>query len=383
MKFLNQNIIYLPFLLIFLGELKVPVGGSTFSLPLSFITTPFLISGVIANKKYIVDKLCLIFSFIALLGFASILYNPVAEFSRGLVGMLPVIYMIMMLFSYAQVNLDEEVALKYLTVGVMLLSIQIYIDFIHAQLSDGDYYEKKLFIETWLGRSNFLAAFLIFSLGLIKRNVFVFVFISMAVFATMSRGGALIMLVMYLIMALYYINHKASMTVKYFIFIVFCLVSLVFIFIIISHIDFFKSFDFRSVFNRFDLWFFSIELYSDNLALGIGPNSFRTYVESTHGIEDVWGTHNSILQILLNYGFLGCVFYLYFFYKIWEKASKGNYSFLTSIRLKSMLISIFLFSLFEPLIGSGSFEVLLVLGYLIIRERERKRTFYPDVVYVQ
>ena len=48
-----------------------------------------------------------------------------------------------------------------------------------------------------------------------------------------------------------------------------------------------------------------------------------------------------------------------------------------------MLISIFLLSLFEPLIGSGSFEVLLVLGYLIIRERERKRTFYPDVVYVQ
>lgn len=368
-NYLSRNILYFPFFLSFIGNIKIPVGSSTFDVPMAIVPMFFILIYAIYKRNFFINKQIVFVFFTILFGFIALVINySNVSITRGVVGMLPLFYIILVIFCYSNVELNKLKAFNYITAGALFLSFQVYYDFFYATFLSGDYYEKKLLIETWLGRSNYLAAFLLIGLGVSGKKIIYSFLICLGVIATMSRGGLAMMLLMALFVIYMHVKSVKNIYLSLFFYFSFIfLLSMVVIYVFTSF-NFFDSdvLDFKSTFNRFELWRFSVNLYLDNYIFGIGPNAFRSYVENTIGIEDVWGTHNSILQLLLNYGFFGTLLYIAYILKIINKVEFAFKQEVVGIFFKSMIFVIVIYSLFEPLVGSSSFEVLLVLLYFSI-----------------
>lgn len=368
-NYLSRNILYFPFFLSFIGNIKIPVGSSTFDVPMSIVPMFFILIYAIYKRNFFLSKQIVFVFFTILFGFIALVINySNVSITRGVVGMLPLFYIILVIFCYSNVELNTLKAFNYITAGALFLSFQVYYDFFYATFLSGDYYEKKLLIETWLGRSNYLAAFLLIGLGVSGKKIIYSFLICLGVIATMSRGGLAMMLLMALFVIYMHVKSVKNIYLSLFFYFSFIFsLSMVVIYVFTSF-NFFDSdvLDFKSTFNRFELWRFSVNLYLDNYIFGIGPNAFRSYVENTIGIEDVWGTHNSILQLLLNYGFFGTLLYIAYILKIINKVEFAFKQEVVGIFFKSMILVVVIYSLFEPLVGSSSFEVLLVLLYFSI-----------------
>lgn len=361
-------LILLPFFLLFVGDFQLPVGESTMTIPMGmFIVFPLLLLCMTLARIVIPSSVLLLIGTL-FFGMVGLVLTPEGSFLRAAAGTLPLLYAICILMVYAQfyryIALDRAVGMM-LAGGIVLAAAAIIL-FIVAVMSPGGYYEQKLLIETPLGRSNYLAAFLIFlfALAMAKQRALAWLF-ALAIFCTMSRGGAL-MFVLYLValqMAKWRMLWLVWAGPLFLFFVATFLVTNDHQSSIVALAGPYQG-EVLSIINRLLLWSFGFDLWIQNPLFGIGPNTFRTFVELNPGIENVWGAHNSILQMLLNYGLFGTCLYVLYIREIYVRLRRAEQTAPWFRYLRVAFVVLQVFGLFEPLVGSAAFEVLL--AYMLI-----------------
>jgi len=361
-------LILIPFFLLFVGDLQVPIGESTMTVPMGmFIVFPLLIL-CMALARIVIPSAAMLLLGTLFFGLLGLLLTPEGHLLRGAAGTLPLLYAVCILVVYAQFYryIAVERAVGMMLAGGIVLALAAIVLFIIAVMSPGGYYEQKLLIETPLGRSNYLAAFLIFlfSLALAKQRTLALLF-GIAIFCTMSRGGALMFLLF--IVAL----QMAKLRLLWLVWLGPLLLFFGATFLISSdhqHLLLAVAGPYQgeilSIINRLLLWSFGFDLWIQHPFFGIGPNTFRTYVELNPSIENVWGAHNSIIQMLLNYGLFGTILYVLYIREIYKRLCQAELTAPWFRYLRVVFVVLQVFGLFEPLIGSAAFEVLL--AYMLI-----------------
>lgn len=361
-------LILLPFFLLFVGDLQLPVGESTMTVPMGmFIVFPLLLL-CMALVRIVIPSSVLLLIGTLFFGMVGLVLTPEGALLRGLAGTLPLLYAICILMVYAQFYryIAVERAVGMMLAGGVVLAVMAIALFVVAVMSPGGYYEQKLLIETPLGRSNYLAAFLIFlfALALAKQRALALLF-ALAVFCTMSRGGALMFLLF--LVALQMAKWRMLWLVWVGPLVLFLAATLL---VSVDHQQSIAALagpyqgEVLSIINRLLLWSFGFDLWIQHPLFGIGPNTFRTFVELNPGIENVWGAHNSIIQMLLNYGLLGTGLYVLYIREIYVRLRRAEQTAPWFRYLRVAFVVLQVFGLFEPLVGSAAFEVLL--AYMLI-----------------
>jgi len=374
----NSTLFYLVIFFLFVGEFKIFIGDSSISIPIGFpfILLIFFLQISRSNISITIDSVILVAVFI--LGLFTVLLSDINQIPRAIAAMIPLAVCIVTLLSTGKLSIDIEKAYKAFAYGGSILAIWVYFGFFQSLSIDGGYYEKKILIETYLGRSNYLAAFLFFLAAIfLNKNKILFLFFVGAIFATMSRGG--IIVTSLFILQSIWIN-KRYKWIKFPI--VVCAILLFVYFFITNDLhqlllngDSFKVPD--SFENRILLWNFSFDLLRNSPLFGVGPNGFRTAVEAAGNVEDVWGAHNSILLLWLNYGITGLLLYLTYLHHIYIELKKATSE--TIFRsIKTAFVFLLIFSLFEPLVGSVSFDLLLTLIFVMAKNFNRGNRKIPE-----
>lgn len=368
-------LILLPFFLLFIGDVQVPVGMSTATVPMGmFIVFPLLFV-CLALPRIMVPAAALLLLGTLFFGAVGVLLTPQSAYPRAAAGALPLLYAVCTLMFYAQFYrfLKVEWAVRMMLVGGGVLALMVIALFVVAMLSPGNYYAQKLLIETPLGRSNYLAAFLIFlfalALALAKNRVVVWLF-AIAVFCTMSRGGILMFLFFLVALRL----EKRQLLWLAWVGPLLAFLAATWLVSADFH-SYIREYDgayageVLSATNRLLLWSFGFDLWLQNPWFGIGPNTFRTFIELNSGIEDVWGAHNSVIQMLLNYGLFGTIFYCLYIREIYRRLRRAELTAPWFRYMRVAFVVLQVFGLFEPLVGSAAFEILLAF-MLILASRQ-------------
>lgn len=361
-------LILLPFFLLFVGDLQVPVGESTMTVPMGmFIVFPLLLLCLALARIVIPSSVVLLIGTL-FFGMVGLVLTPEGSLLRAAAGTLPLLYAICILMVYAQfyryIALNRAVVM--MLAGGVVLAVVAIILFVVAVTSPGGYDEQKLLIETPLGRSNYLAAFLIFlfALAMAKQRALAWLF-ALAVFCTMSRGGALMFLLY--IVALQMAKWRMLWLVwagpLLLFFAATFLISADHQHVLAELAGPYQG-EVLSIINRLLLWSFGLDLWIQHPLFGIGPNTFRTFVELNPGVENVWGAHNSIIQMLLNYGLFGTSLYVLYIREIYVRLRHAELTAPWFRYLRVAFVVLQVFGLFEPLVGSAAFEVLL--AYMLI-----------------
>lgn len=372
---IRNFLMLLPFFLLFVGDFKLPVGVGSITVPLGMvIIVPAVFWSFIVGRIYLSAAQLLLVG-VLLFGFFGALVTPEAGFSRSLVGSLPIVFSVLALIFYGINYLPSEDVVRYMLAGGVVMAVAVIILFLVSLGVSGDYYEQKLVIETPLGRSNYLAAFLIFLFALsVSRSIFVSLIFLVAIFCTLSRGGVLALGLFFMIIPL-----LRRGWLLFFCVVVVFFGCLIFFLAACGGTGYFlgifnlQDSGLDSVLNRFELWSFGFDIFSDNTVFGIGPNTFRSFVELNGEIEDVWGVHNSILLLLLNYGVFGFIFYSAYIFVVYRSivfAEKVDKRF---FYLRAVFLVLMVFGFYEPLVGSSAFELLLVLTFVLSRSRVNEK----------
>ena len=357
----------IPFLLLFIGDVRLPIYGSTITIPLGmFLIFPASLL-LLARAKLLPCRPAALIVGVLAFGVLGSALTPLSQATRVAAGSLPLVFVAVTLFVYAQYRISYDQAVKFMFIGGIFLSIAVIVLALISLGTEGGYYEQKLVIETPLGRSNYLTAFLIFLVALsIPRSAWLTALFSVSVACTMSRGGMFMLLLLFIAVPL---AHRRKLW--------WIGIGGLAAFLAIAYIAatgavdviewFIEPGDERldSTINRMLLWALGIDLWSSNPIFGIGPNTFRTFVESADGLEDVWGVHNSVLLMILNYGIAGLFLYgcyLRIVYRSILDAERVDGRF---THIRAVFAVLLIFSLFEPLIGSAAFEILLALTYIL------------------
>jgi O-antigen ligase len=365
-------IVLLPFFLIFIGDFYLPVGSGQVTIPMGMVVVFPVVFLYFFAGRVAFSAASLLLAGVLFCGFSGMLVTPEAGFLRSFAGALPIIFSVLVLIFYEIYPVSYEAVVRCMLAGGVVLAVAVVILFLVSLGVSGGYYEQKLVIETPLGRSNYLAAFLVFlfALGFSRGSLISLVFLA-AIFCTLSRGGVLAL-------AVFFVLHRFLKKDGFWIFAAGMVFVGVLVFFIaacggwnFSGVSGFQGGGLDSIFNRLELWSFGLDIFSRNPVFGVGPNTFRTFVELDGGIEDVWGVHNSILLLLLNYGVFGFIFYSAYIFLIYRSillAEKIDERFFC---LRAAFLVLMIFGLYEPLVGSAAFEVLLAMIFILSRSRTR------------
>ncbi|NHQ93272.1 O-antigen ligase family protein [Janthinobacterium lividum] len=359
---------------VFVGEFKIYIGASSVSLPISFALIGLIFMVRLLREDLILTRNALILCAIAALGILTTLLRDPGQLQRAVAAVIPLVVSAMALVSLRAWPVDLDKARQAILYGGIVLALWTYLGFIQSFGVNGDYYDKKLMVETLLGRSNYLAAFLFFlAATFFYQNKYLFLFFVGAILATMSRGGILI--ISLFILYIFWTDKKYA-HIKYFtvflsiLFVLYLFFEYGYSLFMLLHDNEYKIPD--SFNNRIILWEFSADLIAKSPWLGVGPNGFRSAIEAAGNMEDVWGAHNSILLLWLNYGIIGLLLYLKYLHNIYREISKAARNTPIFQSIKVAFLFLLLFSLFEPLIGSVSFELLLVMLYITAKNINRQ-----------
>ncbi len=359
--------------LLFVGDIRIPIGDSELYTPLAIF--PAIILFVIRIGLF---ELYFLRGTLALLGVLisgvlSTVWSDYVSVARSVAAMFPIATAVLVLLALNGVRDLNFLIRSAVLVGGGFLAVWVtFLSFlsIHASMSGLPFYEAKLLIETPLGRSNYLAAFLLVFLtfswnqSLILRGL---ALIAFSVLSIYSRGA---FLVFFLFVLIVFFRSSGAGYKKYIfgalvVLSLFGILAMIFLGKLFEY-DLTESFGFdplESAENRLLLWKASLDMLSESPIFGIGPNGFRSFVE-INSMEDVWGPHNSILLLWLNYGILGVCFYFAYVFFIFQSVRKKSYIEEYDNNVFIMLCLLLFFSLFEPLVGSATFEILLVIIYL-------------------
>lgn len=361
----------LPFFFLFIGDFQLPIGTSTLTVPIGMVVVFPVVFLYLINRHIKVSVPAALLLMTLFCGYIGYLLTPVATFSRCAVGGFPLVVAALTLIAYERCPLPLEKAIRYMLAGGVVLALYVMVLFFLSLYVQGDYYDQKAVIETPLGKSNYLAAFLIFLFALsLQRSKFLSVLFFIAVLCTLSRGGLLALMVLGALVPFLKIRKGWVLWVL--------ALSVGLVMGYLATTDWGRNIGegidtdgsaFDSAFNRLALWSFGLNIFSDYPLFGIGPNTFRTFVELAGDVEDVWGVHNSVLMVALNYGIIGLCFYLTYLtiiYRYIVAAEKIDEKFLY---LRAVFLVLLVFGLYEPLVGSVAFELLLVLVMVLARAR--------------
>lgn len=375
---LHDCVMLMPFFLLFIGDFKLPLADSVITIPMSMaIVIPAIFWYFMTGKLVFSSASLLLFGivFCGLLGF---LFTPVAGFFRSVAGSLPITFAAATIIFYERYPVPHEKAIRYMLAGGVILAMAVVVLFIFSLGAAGDYYDQKLIIETPLGRSNYLAAFLLFLFALsVRKNIYISIFFLIAIFCTLSRGGVLALMMFFLIIP--FLRRKKVWILGVGAVLLWLLLWLLLAYLAtdgvmeyVSSVFNLQDTELDSVFNRFKLWAFGFDIFSDYPVFGVGPNTFRTFVELAGDIEDVWGVHNSVLLIVLNYGIFGFIFYSTYLIIIYKNIILAEESDSNFFYLRAVFLVLLVFGFYEPLVGSAAFEVLLALIFILARSQVRK-----------
>lgn len=356
-------VMLLPFFLLFVGDAQIPIGASAATIPLGILLlTPLLVFRTAAGAISL-SKAAILLLLILLAGGMGTLMTPQAQGVRAVAAALPLLFALIAVLAYSTARLSSSRMISWMLAGGIVLAVWVIFLGLPNLGAEGDYYEEKLRVETFLGRSNYLAAFLIFLVGLSwPRSRGLALLFAFAVVCTMSRGGIAILGLFVCALAL---TKRGKLWVVGWLGLLAMLTTIGFFILFEAEVItfFIDSSDSRldSTLNRLMLWNFGLELWMSQPLLGIGPNTFRTFVESSNDVEDVWGVHNSILLMLLNYGIVGTAIYALYLREIYRALQHAELVDPRFQSIRAAFVVLLVFSLFEPLVGSGAFEFLLAL----------------------
>lgn len=353
----------LPFMLLFIGDAQLPIGESKLTVPSAmFVLLPMLVV-VGASGRLAIPRPALMLIGVVLFGAIGTALTAQALPARAAAGGLPLVFATIALCVYARQRVSREGAVTAMLVGGALLAVAIIALYIYGIGTEKDHYELKLLIETPLGRSNYLAAFLVFLVALsASRSLPLTALFALAILCTMSRGGLLALLLLFVAIPLARRGRLWMVGVASI-----ALFAIVLWLAATGRVEILELFidesdaRFDSTVNRLLLWTHGVDLWVSQPLFGIGPNTFRSFVELGDGIEDVWGVHNSILLMLLNYGVAGAVLYAGYLGLIYTRLRQAECHDAGFTPLRAAFIVLLVFGLFEPLIGSAAFEMLLAL----------------------
>ena len=370
---LMDSIFLLPFLLLFVGDFQLPVGDSMVTIPMGMaLVFPAVFWYLIAGRLTL-SATSLLLAGVLLCGFLGFLFTPLASFSRSVVGALPIIFAALTIIAYEGYPISQEKAVRYMLTGGAVLAMSVIFLFLVSLSVPGDYYDRKMVIETPLGRSNYLATFLIFLLALsIPRNIYIAILFLVAIFCTLSRGGVLALMMFFALIP--FLRWGKAWVLAVGMVLMWLLIAYLASDGVVSYISGILNLehvDLDSVSNRFELWSFGFDIFSEHPVFGVGPNTFRTFVEIAGDVENVWGVHNSILLIILNYGIFGLIFYLTYLLIIYRSIVLAENLDSRFFYLRAAFLALLIFGFYEPLVGSAAFEVLLALVFVLARSRAR------------
>lgn len=356
-------LVWLSVVLVFIGNIRIPISGSELYVPLSIFPVVMLLLLRFLTIRIYSGAVCLII--VVYFGFISFLNSQYVSISRALAAMFPIVMSVLFIIAVGAEKKNGYIIRSAVLFGGSILALWVITLSVRALTSDLSFYEAKKLIETPLGSSNYLSIFLLafYSFSLKQNFAYrVLALCSLIAISIYSRGGALVFILFLTVLFLIKIKKFGGLS-----FVVF-LVLIIGSFIVTNQNEYFVRLlffseyaDLKSTSNRFELWAESLKLIESSPFFGIGPNGFRTIVEQ-YGLEDVWGPHNSILLLLLNYGLIGFIFYGFYIALVLRsllriKIENTNYI------CVFFCVALF-FSMFEPSIGSVGFELLISVIYL-------------------
>lgn len=370
---LQDYIFLLPFFLLFIGDFQLPVGDSMVTIPMGMVLIFPAVFWYLITGRLALSISSLLLAGVLFCGLLGFLFTPLAIFSRSVAGTLPIVFAALTIIVYERYPVSQEKAVRYMLMGGVVLAVAVIILFVFSLGVSGDYYDQKLIIETPLGRSNYLAAFLLFLFALsVPRNIFISILFLVAIFCTLSRGGVLALMMFFAVIP--FLRRGKVWILGAGAVLVWLLITYLAsdgVMGYISEIFDLQEAELDSVFNRFELWSFGFDVFSEYPVFGIGPNTFRTFVELAGDVEDVWGVHNSVLLMLLNYGVFGLIFYLTYLVVIYKNILLAEKMDSRFFYLRAVFFVLLMFGFYEPLVGSAAFEVLLALVFVLARSPVR------------
>jgi O-antigen ligase len=370
---LEPALAWLAVFLVFVGDLRVPVGGSELYLPLAVVP-----AAVLGTIRAVRGRLYVPFGALALAvvlaagGLGAMAADDLAV-RRVLAASFPVVCAIVVLCGLAGVDGLDRLARSAVLWGGALLSAWVISLSVQAFTSGLAFYDAKLLIETPLGRSNYLTAFLVACMGFAwGRAPAVALLAFAAIVASLSRGGLLIAFVFVgltllarwrLAVAAAALGCAAALAIT--------------AWLAFADLGLQQSHEqggllegltsLASATNRVVLWQAARDLLLESPVMGVGPNGFRSVVERLPDVEDVWGPHSAVLLLWLNYGLVGLVAYAAYLWALWSARARATAGARaagpTPDAIGCALLALALFAMTEPLVGSASFEVLLAAVY--------------------
>lgn len=370
---LEPALAWLAVFLMFVGDLRVPVGGSELYLPLAVLPAAVLGALRAARGRLFVPFGALALAVVLAAGALGAMAADDLAVRRVLAASLPVVCAIVVLCGLAGVDGLQRVMVSAVLWGGALLSVWVISLSLLSFTSGLGYYDAKLLIETPLGRSNYLAAFLVACLGFAwGRAPAVALLALAAIAASLSRGGLLIAFVFIGLTVLARRGLAVAAAALC------CAAALALTaWFAFADLGLQQSHEQGGLFegltslasatNRVVLWQAARDLLLESPVMGVGPNGFRSAIERLPNVEDVWGPHSAVLLLWLNYGLAGLAAYAAYLWGLgsaWARAGAVAGDRRSSPdAIGCALLALALFAMTEPLVGSASFEVLLAAVY--------------------
>ena len=348
---------------VFIGNVKIPV-----TVPLSILVSLVYLIRV-GNVR--VTKPFILLLGVSVPGLLNLIIAGYSDIGRDYVIYLPILYGLYVLLFVGGFTYRKE--LEYaLIIGAMVLCIWVYYALITVIGDAGGYYQLKLHVETPLGRSNYLAVFIGFSLMVSTyRFGWAFLVLAPAFLLTMSRTGILLLTIF---MFARYITVRRNITTV-------LMVSATLLALLINYWDYFYYYlDYvlegalstESVNIRLRSWQATLEVLQIHPLLGVPRSFYRDALELAVPGENIWDPHNSILHLLVSYGLIGFGFYVAYVAVIFREFYKAS---LTAKFWKGVCWGyglLLVWSLFEVVLLTPA--IALLQAYLFVLAREYRKS---------
>lgn len=348
---------------IFIGNVKIP-----FTMPLSMLVS--LVYLVRVFKVQVTMPFVLLLG-VLIPGVTNLIIAGYSDIGRDYVIYMPVLYGLYVLLFVGGFSYRRE--LEYaLIIGVTVLCLWIYFAYINVLGGAEGYYQLKLYAETPLGRSNYLAVFIGFCLMLSTyRYGWSFFVLAPAFILTMSRTGILLLTIFMLLRFITVRRNIPAVLVG---------ASLLMTLLISYWGQVYYYLDYvlegalstDSINIRLRSWWATLEIVQINPLFGVPRSLYKDALEVALPGHNIWDPHNSVLHLLVSYGLIGLGFYVAYVIIIFREFYNAS---LTSKFWKGVCwgYSLLLcWSLFEAVLLTPAIE--LFQAYLFIMARKYRRS---------
>lgn len=155
----SSFLVWLSVFLIFMGNVRIPIGGSELYTPIAIFPVLILLFFRLLRLKVLIGAFALIGVLVS--GFISSLNSEYVSSIRALAAVFPVVMAILLIVSVGRGDDYSYLIRSGILCGGSILAVWVIILSSKAILSGLPYYEAKMIIETPLGRSNYLSIFIL------------------------------------------------------------------------------------------------------------------------------------------------------------------------------------------------------------------------------